>query len=64
MTNNNIVIKIGQMWASYDTEFVVNEIKEIDGQVWIFYNNSVNGTSYSCLEPAFRARFYAVVNKG
>lgn len=53
-----------QIWsASNRTEFYVDDVRELDGEIWIFYTNTFTHQTYSCLEPAFQARFNLVLNK-
>ncbi len=55
----------GQTWSSSNrTEFYVDDVRELDGERWIYYTNTFTKQTYSCLEPAFQARFTQVVNKG
>jgi hypothetical protein len=55
----------GQIWSSGNrTEFYVDDVREVDGERWIYYTNTFTQQTYSCLEPAFQARFQQVLNKG
>lgn len=57
-------VKPGQVWASLNmTEFYVDDVREVDGEKWIHYTNTFTQQTYSCLEPAFLARFNPVVNR-
>lgn len=60
-----IKIERHQIWAGDNrTEFYIDDVRELDGQVWIFYTNTFTQQTYSCLEGAFRQRFSPVVNRG
>ncbi len=54
-----------QIWAGNNrTEFYIDDVREIDGETWIYYTNTFTHQTHSCLEGAFRQRFTQVVNKG
>jgi hypothetical protein len=37
--------------------FTVEEVKQVDKQLWVYYNNTKTGEKYSCLLEAFSERF-------
>jgi hypothetical protein len=43
--------------------FIVEEVKQIDSELWVYYNNATTGQQYSCLLEAFSQRFQPMVNK-
>ncbi len=54
----------GQTWSSSNrTEFYVDDVREFNGERWIYYTNTFTKQTYSCLEPAFQSRFNLVLNK-
>lgn len=57
-------VEAGQYWSAIDCEFKVTEVKHTEEGVWIFYENTNTGQSYSCLEAAFRYRFSLIENRG
>ncbi len=58
-------IRKGQIWSSSNnTEFHIDDIRKSEEGVWLHYTNTFTQQTYSCLEPAFRARFTPVLNKG
>ena len=62
------MINVGSTWKSSDyQDFVVEAVKKLDGDVWIHYARadkfgSASEQKYSCLEGAFKVRFYPVVS--
>lgn len=53
-----------QTWTSDNrTDFYVDDVRELDGETWIFYTNKFTHQTYSCLEPAFKQRFTPVLNR-
>jgi hypothetical protein len=42
--------------------FVVEEVKQIDKELWVYYHNAETGQQYSCLLDAFSQRFHPVEN--
>ncbi len=53
-----------QLWTGNNrTEFYVDDVRELNGETWIFYTNTFTQQTYSCLEPAFRVRFSPALNK-
>ena len=54
-----------QIWeGSNRTEFHVDDVRELDGEVWVFYTNTFTHQTHSCLEGAFKQRFKPVLNRG
>jgi hypothetical protein len=43
--------------------FIVEEVKQIDQELWVYYNNAKTGQKYSCLLEAFSQRFQPMVNE-
>jgi len=43
--------------------FVVEEVKQVDRDLWVYYHNSATGQKYSCLLDAFSQRFWPMVNE-
>lgn len=37
--------------------FTVEEVLEVDGKLWVYYNSIETGNKYSCLLEAFSERF-------
>jgi len=51
-------------FTSTDGEvFVVEEVQQVDKELWVYYNNSKTGQRYSCLLEAFSQRFSPLVNE-
>ena len=51
-------------FSSADGEvFVVEEVKQVDKELWVYYNNSKTGQRYSCLLEAFSQRFQPLLNE-
>jgi len=40
------------------TIFAVEEVKQVDKELWVYYNNVNSGDRYSCLLEAFSERFH------
>lgn len=60
-----IKIEKDQIWTSQNrTEFHIDDIRETEKGTWIHYTNTFTQQTYSCLEEAFRQRFYPVMNRG
>ena len=57
-------MKIGSVWEGGEKEFKIQDIKVVDEETWIFYNNVLTGQEYSCLKEAFLKRFREIVNNG
>ena len=57
-------LEVGQIWDSANrTEFHIDYIRETEEGRWVHYTNTFTQQTYSCLEPAFRQRFTAVLNQ-
>lgn len=58
-------VERGQTWTSFNrTEFYVDDVRVVNDETWVYYTNTFTQQTYSCLEPAFQARFSIVLNKG
>jgi hypothetical protein len=49
--------------SSDNKVFVVEEVRQIDQDLWVYYNNAKTGQKYSCLLDAFTQRFQPLVNE-
>lgn len=38
--------------------FTVEEVKQVDQELWVYYNSVETGDKYSCLLEAFTERFH------
>ena len=43
--------------------FTVEEVKQINSELWVYYNNIKTGDKYSCLLEAFSQRFTPMENE-
>ena len=43
--------------------FTVEEVVQVDKELWVYYNNAETGQKYSCLLEAFSQRFQPMVNE-
>ena len=43
--------------------FTVEEVKQVDSELWVYYNNTKTGQQYSCLLEAFSQRFQPMENE-
>ena len=43
--------------------FVVEEVKQVDRELWVYYNNASTGQRHSCLLDAFSQRFSPILNE-
>lgn len=61
-----ITIKIGSIWEALTEgrQFQVSGVKEVDNQLWVYYNNVSTKQEYSCLAEAFTKRFSEKINNG
>lgn len=58
-------MKVGSKWGTADRKiFLVTNIKKVDNQTWIYYNNIFTKQEYFCLREAFINRFSEIVNNG
>jgi hypothetical protein len=58
-------VERNQIWESVNrTEFHVDDVREIGGEIWIFYTNTFTHQTHSCLQLAFEQRFTPVLNRG
>jgi hypothetical protein len=48
--------------SSDNKVFVVEEVKQVDKELWVYYHNASTGQKYSCLLDAFSQRFHPMVN--
>lgn len=54
-------MKIGSKWFGSNGDlFVIDDIKVVDAETWVFYTNTLNMYSYSCLINAFLQRFSSI----
>jgi len=50
-------------FASTDGKiFTVEEVNQVDKELWVHYNNAETGDKYSCLLDAFTERFKPIEN--
>ena len=42
--------------------FTVEEVKQVDKELWVYYNNAKTGDKYSCRLDAFSERFKPLEN--
>ena len=51
-------------FTSHDGKiFAVEEVVQIDKELWVYYNNVKTGDRYSCLIDAFSERFKPMENE-
>ena len=51
-------MKLGSKWYGANGDiFEIDDIRDIDGQTWIFYTNTFTMKMFSCLKEAFLIRF-------
>jgi hypothetical protein len=43
--------------------FTVEEVIQVDKELWVYYNNATTGEKHSCLLAAFSERFKPVENE-
>jgi len=43
--------------------FTVEEVVQVDKELWVYYNNVKTGDKYSCLLEAFSERFQPLENE-
>jgi len=43
--------------------FVVEEVKQVDRELWVYYHNVDTGQKHSCLLDAFSQRFQPIMNE-
>jgi hypothetical protein len=43
--------------------FTVEEVMQVDSELWVYYNNAKTGDKYSCLLEAFTQRFQPMENE-
>lgn len=43
--------------------FTVEEVKQVDKELWVYYNSVETGNRYSCLLEAFTERFQPMENE-
>ena len=43
--------------------FVVEEVRQVEKELWVYYHNSKTGQQYSCLLDAFSQRFTPLLNE-
>jgi hypothetical protein len=42
--------------------FTVEEVVQVDKELWVYYTNAATGDKYSCLLEAFSQRFHPMEN--
>ena len=43
--------------------FVVEEVRQVEKDLWVYYHDAKTGQKYSCLLDAFTQRFHPLVNE-
>jgi len=43
--------------------FVVEAVRQVEQDLWVYYHNAATGQQYSCLLDAFSQRFSPMVNE-
>jgi hypothetical protein len=57
-------MKMATRFTSADGKiFVVEEVRQVEKELWVYYHNSKTGQQYSCLLDAFSQRFSPMVNE-
>ena len=55
-------MKIGSKWLSTNgTMFEIDDIRDINGETWVFYTNTFTMKMFSCLLDAFKLRFKEIL---
>jgi len=49
--------------SSDNKVFVVEEVRQVEKELWVYYNNATTGQKYSCLLDAFTQRFQPLLNE-
>jgi len=52
-----------QFTSQDGTIFTVEEVKQVDKELWVHYNNVKTGEKYSCLLESFSQRFHPLENQ-
>lgn len=56
-------MKIGSKWLGNNGDiFEIDDVRNINGETWVFYTNTFTMQTYSCLIDAFQARFREHIN--
>lgn len=56
-------MKIGSKWLGNNGDiFEIDDVRNINGETWVFYTNTFTMQTYSCLTDAFQARFREHIN--
>ena len=56
---------VGEKWRANSFEnFLVTDVKVVNGSCWVYYKKISNNQEYHCLEESFTFRFQKVVNEG
>jgi hypothetical protein len=42
--------------------FIVEEVRQVDQALWVYYHNDKTGQQYSCLLDAFSQRFFPIAD--
>ena len=52
---------IATRFTSSDSKiFIVEEVRQVDKDLWVYYHNDKTGQQYSCLLDAFSQRFFPI----
>ena len=55
---------MAKKFQSHDGKiFTVEELVQVDKELWVYYHDVNTGNKYSCLLEAFKERFRAVENE-
>ena len=55
---------IATRFTSADNKvFVVEEVRQVEKDLWVYYHDAKTGQKYSCLLDAFTQRFHPLVNE-
>lgn len=51
-------MKVGSKWYGANGDiFEIDDVREINGETWVFYTNTFTMKMFSCLIDAFKVRF-------
>jgi hypothetical protein len=43
--------------------FIVEEVRQVDQELWVYYHDDITGQQYSCLLDAFSQRFFPMADE-
>ena len=43
--------------------FIVEEVRQVDQELWVYYHNDKTSQQYSCLLDAFGQRFFPIADE-